>query len=359
VRFTVNVVILGLAGVALPAAAQRPPVSAPCVDAAPLLNVEERAYCHALAQAVQSAQPLLGALIAQGELAPGLATAASAVTGRGIDASIRWGAVQVRLPDVSTQQTASTGQLEHTAHALSASAVLPLFRGVQAAGLTGVGSVRVVAQATWLPWDVIGLSGLAEDAARIAWGAGAVVGALPESNVWPSLSLSLMHRRLGRVSYGIICPADAGVDLVGGRGSGYEFVAGTCTAPVDPFELSFDLSTWSGRAVMAKRVAAVGLTAGAGYDRYGSDVAFGLGANAVLPGLGEQPVYVRASDLQLVQGRLSAFASAALGIRRVGVVAEAGWLQGGSVVAGFNAAASAFDPAAGALYGSIGVRVAF
>jgi hypothetical protein len=359
VKFTAWVVMFAVAGAVLPAAAQRPPVSAPCGDAAPLLSASERAYCHAVAQAVQSAQPLLGALIAQGEPVPGLALTSAVGTGRGMAVSMRGGAVQVRLPDVRTQQAAATAQLEHTAHALTTAAVLPLFPGIRAARLSGVGSVRVIAAATWLPWDVIGLEGLAEDAARFAWGAGVVVGALPESTLRPSLSLSVMHRRLGRTTYGVVCPPAASSDLIGGRGSGYDFVAGTCIAPADPVELSFDLSSWNGRAVIAKRVAAVGVSAGAGYDRHGSDVAFGLGANAALPGLGERPVYIRASDLRLTQGRVSAFANAAVAIGRVGVAAEAGWLQGGSSVEGFDAPASAFQPAAGSLFGSVGVRFAF
>jgi hypothetical protein len=136
-------------------------------------------------------------------------------------------------------------------------------------------------------------------------------------------------------------------------------VAGTCAAPVDAGELSFDLSSWSGRAVVAKRVAAVGIAAGARYSRHDSDLNFGLGANAVVPGLGGSPVYVRASGLDLVQGRWSAFVNGSLPIRRGGIVAEAGWLQAGSVVDGFDSGASAFDPTGGALFGSVGVRIGF
>jgi hypothetical protein len=88
-------------------------------------------------------------------------------------------------------------------------------------------------------------------------------------------------------------------------------------------------------------------------------VDFGIGTRAVIPGLGEQPVYVRASGLRLEQGRWSMFANGALVMGRARVVAETGWLQGGSVVEGFDAAASAFDPPRGALFGSVGVRVGF
>jgi hypothetical protein len=360
VRLAALVTALTLAGTAHAAVAQRPPVSAPCADAEAFLNAAEQAYCRAMAQTAASAQPLLGILIAHGEAAPGIPSR-SGTAGphtRG-DAGFRIGAVHVRLPDVRRQQTAAIDQFDHTAYALSGSVSLPLFPGVPAAGMTGIGAVRAVATATGLPFDVLRLPGLADDAAKLAWGAGAVVDVLGESRMIPALALSVMHRRLGRVSYGTVCPEGARLDLITGRGSGYDFVAGTCASPGDEGEVSFDLSSWSGRAVVAKRLAAIRLAAGAGYDRYSSDVNFGLGATGVVPGLGERPVYVRASGLELVQGRWSTFLNGSMPIRRGGIVAEAGWLQGGSVVEGFDSAASAFDPTGGAVFGSVGVRIAF
>ena len=38
---------------------------------------------------------------------------------------------------------------------------------------------------------------------------------------------------------------------------------------------------------------------------------------------------------------------------------EAGWMEGGDAVSGFDTAASAFDPGRGTLFGSLGVRIAF
>jgi hypothetical protein len=349
-----------IAGTAQPAFAQRAPVSAPCTDFAWVLSASDRAYCHAIAQTVQSAQPLLGILINQGEPAAGVSRPSADGEGRtGVGAGLRMGAVQVRLPAVGRRETSLTEQVEHTTTALAGALSLPLFPGVSAGGMRGIGAVRAIAAATWLPFDVIRLEGLAEDAARFVWGAGAVIGVMDESAVLPAVTLSLMQRRLGRVSYGEVCPGGASMDIASGSGSGYDFTAGTCAAPVDPAELSFKLSSWSARAIIGRRLANFGLAAGGGYDRDGSDVDFGLGANAVIPGLGERPVYVRASGLRLEQGRWSMFANGSLALGRAQIVAEAGWLQGGSVVEGFDAAASAYDPTRGAPFGSAGVRVTF
>jgi hypothetical protein len=358
-RVTVYVFIL-LIVTAQPASAQGAAVAAPCADFAALLSDGDRAYCHAIAQAVQAAQPLLGILINQGEPVPGVSRRSAGFDGlRGVDAGVRIGMVQVRLPAVGRPETSLTEQIEHTTSLLAGAISVPVFPGVSAAGVSGIGSVRAIAAASWLPFDLLRLEGLAEDAARFVWGAGAVVGVMGESAVLPAVAVSAMHRRLGRVSYGEVCPVGAGADLVSGSGSGYDYVAGTCAAPVDPAELSFNLSTWTARGVMGKRLGAFTAAAGGGYDRHASTVDFGIGTHAVIPGLGEQPVYVRASGLRLEQGRWSMFANGSLATGRARVAAEAGWLQGGGVVEGFDAAASAFDPARGALFGSLGVRVGF
>jgi hypothetical protein len=167
---------------------------------------------------------------------------------------------------------------------------------------------------------------------------------------------AIRPRRGTGCTYGEVCPAGGGADLAGGRGSGYDFAAGSCATPVGVAELSFDLSSWSGRAVIGKRLGAFGVAAGGGYEHVGSTVDFDLGANVMIPLLGEQPLYLRATGLRLEQGRWSAFANGWFAVGRARLVAEAGWLQGGSAVAGFDAAASAFDPARGAWFGSVGVR---
>jgi hypothetical protein len=361
---TLTTGIVALLILAAPAAAraQQPPISAPCEDAGPLLSPAEQRYCYAIAQTVQSAQPLLGLLIAQGNPTPGAALP------RGlrlwglppITATAQVAAVSVRLPDVRTQTAAATARLEETAPAISGSVSVELFPGFTLTpGVSGVGALSLIGSSAWLPFNIVNVEGLASETAGFAYGVGGRLGLLRETFGVPAASLSLMYRRLGRVEWGDVCPAGEGADIIGGTGRGYEFVAGLCTAPSDPGEFAFDLSSWSGRAVISKRLFGLGLAAGAGYDRFRSDATFGLGATANIPIIGPQPVYVRGSGLRVEQDRASAFLNGSYTFLLTTITAEAGWLQGGDSVTGFDAAASAFDPARGTLFGSLGVRVSF
>jgi hypothetical protein len=390
------IALIALIATSQPCLAQRPPLAAPCQDAAFLLTAAERTYCFAIAQTIVSAQPLLGILITQGDPAPGAgadrsarrggaggagadgaaaggvgaggagadgAAAGGAGTGGGLArfaATGRIGAVEVRLPDVRRQQTAATERLDHAATALAGTATVALFPGFSPApGVSGVGSVTAIGSVAWLPFHIVKVTGLADDAAELAWGAGGRLGLLGESALLPAASLSVVHRRLSRVSHGVVCVGGAGggTEVIRGSGRGYDFAAGTCAVPADPGEFSFDLAVWSGRASVVKTLSRIGIAAGAGYDQLRSDVAFGVGANPVLPGIGAQPVYVRGSGLSLRQGRWSGFLNGVVALRRASVVAEAGWLQGGSTGEGFDAAASTFDPRRGALFGGLAVRV--
>jgi hypothetical protein len=361
-RFSPIVGAILLIAAAQSVVAQQATISAPCEDAGFLLTPAERSYCYVLAQTVASAQPLLGILIGQGEVLPGGAASqgdrrATWRAGAGADAGLRIGAVGVRLPDVRRQQTAATERLDYTAPALAGIMAVRLFPGFSTGTLAGAGSISVIGSAAWLPFHMVNLDGLADDAAAFAWGAGTVIGLLSESGRVPAVNLSVMYRRLGRVDYGDVCPAGADADLIRGAGRGYDLAAGTCAVPADPGEFSFDLASWSSRAVVSKRLAGVGVAGGAGYDRYSSDVNFGLGANPTIPRLGTQPVYVRGSGLRLHQERWSGFANTSFGTRRVRVAAEAGWSRGGRALEEFDVAASAFDPARGAIFGSFGVRI--
>jgi hypothetical protein len=363
VRFTLAGSLAILLAAAVPAGAQQqPPLAAPCEDAAIFLTEAERRYCFAIAQAVAAAQPMLGILIAQGNPTPGSAAPAG-VRLPGLprlSGTVQLGAVHARLPDIRTQQAAPTARLEHLAPALSATATAELFQGFTVApGYAGVGSVSLLGSGVLLPFNIVNVEGLAADAAEVAWGAGARLGLLQESFVAPAASVSLMYRRLGQVSYGDVCPAGAGADIIGGTGRGYDFAAGLCGVRADPGEFAFDLASWSGRLAVSKRLFGLGLAAGAGYDRFDSNVAFGLGAAPTLPVIGTQPVYVRGDGLRLEQDRRSAFLNAAYTLRLTTINVEAGWVQGGRAIEGFDAAASRFNPRGGAFFGSVGGRVAF
>jgi hypothetical protein len=361
-RIAYLAVALAAAAAPCPVHAQQPPLYAPCEDAAALMSPDEQRYCFAIAQTVTSAQPLLGILVAQGDPLAGERGAGRVRAGadsRG-SAAVRFGAAAVRLPDVRQQATATRERLGGTAPAMTALATVLVFPGFSpGGGLDGVASVEVVLNGSWLPFNVLEVRGLASRRAEIACGAGLRIGLWEQTSLAPAASVSVARGRLGRVGYGDVCPAGTGAGLISGTGRGYHFTAGTCPASADPGEFSFDLTTWSGRTTLAKRIFGPDLHVGAGYDRFHSEVDFGLGAVADLPFLGVQPIYVRGSGLRLTQTRLSAFGGGAMDLGRIRAAAEGGWLRGSAPIHGFNAEGSAFDPRAGNWFGSLGIRFHF
>lgn len=341
-------------------AAQESGIGAPCEDAAFVLSGAEQRYCFAVAQAAASAQPQLGILIAGGN--PTLGSNSTGMIRLGVlprfSTTLQLSAALVRLPDIEEQSSAITEQLEFPAPALSGTVAVGIFSGFGAApGVGGIGSVDLLGSATWLPFKVIESEGFAQDASEFAYGVGARVGLLRESFTTPAVAVSLMYRRLDRIQYGDVCPRGAGAELISGGGDGYDLDAGFCAQPGDDGEFAFDLTDWSGRATISKRLAGFGLAGGVGYDRFRSDVDFGLGATPDLPLVGVQPVFVRASNLEVESDRWSAFVNGSYSVFLAGLVAEAGWMQGGGAIRGFDAAASEFDPEGGTFFGSVGLRL--
>jgi hypothetical protein len=359
---TLFVTLLAVLAAASPLAAQSDPgTGAPCQDAAPLLTPADLRYCYALAQAVEAAQPRLGILIAGGNPTLG----AVAIRGLRIGAlppsslTARLSVVGTELPDVRRRETAATQAIRMAAPALDATASMALHPGLRAAGMAGLGAVDLLASATWLPFNLVNVRGLADDTPAFALGAGARVGLLRETFGTPGASVSVMYRHLGRVGYGTVCPAGAGANLIAATGLGYDLAAGLCATPADPGEFSIDLGGWSSRATVGKRLLGIGVTGGIGYDLFRSRIGFGLAASPTLPGLGTQPVYVRGSDLRLRQDRWSAFINGAYTFVLTTLAAEVGWMQGGSPLDGFDESASRFEPRRGSVFGSLGGRLTF
>jgi hypothetical protein len=107
---------------------------------------------------------------------------------------------------------------------------------------------------------------------------------------------------------------------------------------------------------VGKRLLALGLAAGIGYDRFSSDVRFGFRApSGTAPGAAN--FFASVSDLEVDSDRWSAFVNAGYTALVATVAVEAGWMQGGDAVPGFPAG-SDFDPGAGTFFGSLGLRLA-
>lgn len=308
--------------------------------------------CAVVAQALESAQPQLGILLAGGN--PTLGTASTGGIRLGfvprVSGSAKLNLVFIRLPDILAEGAGGgAARLNRAvglpAPALSGTVSVGLYPGVSLAPTVGgVGAVDLLATGTWLPLEALGVDGF-EETPTLAYGVGARVGVLRESFTMPGVSVSLMYRRLGELEFGEVCPGGGPVIGI--------YPADVCTSEGDPGEFDLDLTNWSGRAAVSKRLLGFGATAGIGYDRFESDAQF---AFRYRDQTGLARVY-RSPELQIDNDRWSAFANASFTALFATVALEAGWLQGTDPLPGFPTA-SDFDPASGTFFGSLGLRVA-
>lgn len=353
--------VLALVAGATSVAAQST-VAAPCDRVGQTETVRRR--CLQAAQAVVSAQPQLGILLAGGN--PTLGTAS---TSGGFRLGLfpkatltgRLGVVFVDLPDLLADQVAGGGAgatvirtLGVPAPALSATTTVGVFDGWNLAPLVGgIGSVDVIANATYLPFDAFSTRGFSERARDLAWGGGLRVGVLRESFFLPGISVSGMYRRLGNVGFGDLCEAGIVAESTEPQ-NGYTLRRGQCVGNGDFGQFSFDLSNWSARAAISKRLLAIGAVAGIGYDEYHSNLDYGF-RGASLAGVAT-PTF-RATDLELSSQTLSGFVNGVFALPFISFVLEGGYMQGVEAIRSFENLNSEFDPSQGTLFGSVGVRL--
>ena len=341
---------------ATPASGQESELVAPCARSD--VPQQAREYCAIVAQALESAQPQVGILIAGGNPTLGSASAGGLRLGTlpGVSAGLSANLVFIRVPNIVADQGARIDDAAGIpAPALSGSVSIGVFPGFSALPTVGgIGSVDLLGSAVWLPLSAAGGEGFEDGTADLAYGAGVRVGILRESFVTPGISVSVMHRRMSAIRFGDVCPA---LSATGGTSEdGYTFSSGSCASEGDAGEFRADLEDWSTRAMIGKRLLGLGLAAGVGYDRFSSDVGYGFRApEGTLPGTANY--FARASDLDLANSRWSAFVNGSLTLLVTSVALEAGWLQGGEALEGFPST-SDFEPARGTFFGSVGVRLA-
>lgn len=344
IAFTVVAVGTLAAG---PAAAQDRSLSAACAE----LPGQAQGVCLTVAQAGQAAQPQLGILIEGGN--PVLGTASTSGVRLGVlprvSASLRANGVLARVPNV----LGGAGDLDEEETlplaALGGNVSVGVFPGLNLAPTVGgFGSVDLLGSATWLPFNAVDAEGFGEESDDFAWGVGARVGLLRESFTLPGISVSVMRHTLGTVRYGRACEGSQTV-IAANRFA--------CAAGGDVGEVAFDLTGWSGRAAVSKRLVGLGLTAGVGYDRFTSDVDFAVRADgtATCGGAACASVY-RFADREIRNDRWSGFVDASYTFLVGTLTAEAGWMQGADPLPGFDTA-NEFDPESGTFFGSLGVRL--
>jgi hypothetical protein len=293
--------------------------------------VESESYealCVAVADAMHILQPRLGIALSGGNPVPGTASTLGRRLGTmpRVSLAARVTAARLDLPPI--EAVGNSSDVDFGVTSLAADASVGVFQGFALLStVAGVGSVDVLASVGMVPLP--GSEGF--DGSPFTWAAGARIGLLRESFTAPGVSVSAMYRSIADVEYG-----NVDVGLLGGDGDAF-------------FQLS-DYNVTSLRGVIGKRLLGFGLAAGAGYDRYRSDVLIRVRD----PALTDQN---RVRELRLDEwsrSRASLFGNASYTFLLVTFVAEAGWQQGG------DAPPDASDRIEkGALFGGIAIRVGF
>lgn len=333
--------VASLALVAAPAAAQQ--MTAQCRQQAqqfgfPATNADRQRieqYCNIVAQTVELTQPRLGAGLSGGNPVPGTAS----TIGRRLGAMPRFSlnarvtAAVAEIPDISTE--ASTDEnLKFPLGGINADAALGVFNGFSPAPTVGgLGSLDLIGSVGIIPVSLVEDEGFSDEN-PVTWAAGARLGLLRESFTLPGVSVTGMYRKLG------------------------EFTFGDEQLQEDEAFFRSDLEALSVRGAISKDFFFLGLTAGAGWDRYTSNVSFGATTEGALAGTSYS---VRVQEAELETDRTMFFGNVSLNFLIVNLVGEVGWQEGGELLdptapvpPGSTIREMAKD---GALFGSVALRL--
>jgi hypothetical protein len=202
-------------------------------------------YCQRVAHAIGILQPRIAIAAAAGNPVPGTASTLGTRLGTLPRLSVagRVGGVTARVPSVGTSSDLSARS--HNVMAVGVDGALGVYSGMPLLPTVGgFGSIDALASVGLV---LPGGGALARGNA-FTWGAGARVGIVRESFTMPGVSLSGMYRRIGAVEYGD--PSFARHDT--------------------RFEID-GTRVLSVRAAVDKRLLALNVTAGVGWDRTTSD----------------------------------------------------------------------------------------
>jgi len=306
------------------AAAQEDELAARCAVAT--LNSTDAAlrFCNLVAQGIEVVQPRVGLAAAGGNPVAGSASTLGMRIGSFPRISIggRLTAVQAELPPI--RRIGDVDDIDFAVAALAVDGAVGLFQGFSPAiTVGGVLSLDLLASAgfVFLPDD----EGF--DDLPFAWGAGLRLGILRESFTVPGISVSAMYRRVGDIEFG-----------------------DPSLRRTDAWFAAEGYTNLSVRGTIGKRLAGLGFTAGAGYDRYWTDVAWAFLDPA------DQARAIQVSKDDFKNDRFLLFGNVSLTVLILTASLEVGWQQGGDVVPGPLLPAD-FDPEQGAFFGSFAIRI--
>lgn len=319
--------LLSLAFLLAPAAAvaQEDDLAALCAVAASGRSTAALRFCNLVAEGVEAVQPRIGLAAAGGNPVAGTASTLGMRIGRFPRYSIggRITAVRAELPPI--RRIGGVGDIDFAVGALAVDGAVGLFQGFSPAiTIGGVLSLDLLGSAGFLLLP--GGEGFGDT--PFTWGAGLRLGILRESFTVPGISVSAMYRRVGDIEFGD--PALRGTDAwFGAEG----------------------FSNLSVRGTVGKRLFGFGLTAGAGYDRYSTDVAWRFVDPADPGGV---PVSVAMEGFS--NDRFTLFVNGSVTVLILTASLELGWQQGGGAVPG-PVPPTGFDPEKGTLFGSFALRI--
>ena len=275
------------------------------------------AYCESLVDAAATLPARLAIAAAGGNPVAGTAS----TLGMRVPGSPRWSiALRTTIARASLPPIGDGGAVRPTLWSVNADGAVGLFNGFNLAPtIGGFGSLDVLGS--------IGVLGVPdgdgfERSSPLTWALGARVGILRESFTAPGVSASAMYRSLPDIEFGVPTPG--------------------------PYFENAGQSVLSLRGTVGKRILGLGLTAGVGYDRTGSDVRVRFDEpGPIFP----NPIDVAEQDVTF--GRTSFFGNVSYTILILNMAAELGWQESGEAPA-----AAHDDTGKGGLFGGVAVRLA-
>lgn len=328
-RKTILAVAVAAAWLALSprsAAAQEAALVQRCAARTAGASVEARRFCNLVAQAIEIAQPVVGLAATGGNPVPGTASTLGMRLGAlpRLSLAVRATGVFADLPPVLDFD--DTDEIGIFVPSLNVDGAIGILSGFSVAPTVGgVGSLDGLLSVGVLP-----LPGGDDGFRDSPWtvGGGLRLGILRESFTMPGISITGMYRRVG----------------------GFEF--GDPDLARDDAFFDTDVGIWSLRGTVGKRIAFLGLTLGAAYDHYSSDVEFAFRDPTALAGT---PIRVSFDDFD--NSRFALFGNVSWTVLILSLVAELGWQSGADAVPGALPASVDFDAEGSRFFGSLALRL--
>jgi hypothetical protein len=250
--------------------------------------------CTAAVDATRAFHPLLGVLISGGN--PVLGSGGPLGGAGHVSVTARANALEVALPRLSYDGSTST--VPRGQEVFAPAPLVEVAVGVYGGLPSGLLAVDLLGSAQLVPAGVFDDFRVDPDARHVGdvalgLGLGARIGLLRETAGLPAVSVSVMRRDLPTITYGDV-------------GTG------------DQFQYAVNLRATNLRLVAGKRLAALDLAVGLGWDRYAGDALIQADASAGAPGV----------PVDLSNSRVLAFADLGVGLGLARLVAEGGYLGG-------------------------------